>query len=285
MSVLLAVDGSQESLEAARLLVRLPFQEKPKVHVLTVLAEVVTDEIGRQARTLEEETAQASWGAAEEILAKAGFNAVRLIMHGHRRILDVAKQQDVDLIVLGARGHSAVYRVLLGSTADFVANHAHCSVLVVRPPMEKVINVQSAPTLNVMFAFDGSTPSKLAFRQLSEFDWPESVNIHMCTMHEKPNLLPAEEIYDEELLAESEAALASLAAKLKCKGQVSHAALETVHVSNALRVMAERRECDLLFIGDAGKSAIARVFLGSKSRYLLHHTHCSVWIARPKSWS
>jgi nucleotide-binding universal stress UspA family protein len=47
-------------------------------------------------------------------------------------ILDVAREEDVDLIVLGTRGMSAVERWLIGSVSSRVLHHAHCSVLVAR---------------------------------------------------------------------------------------------------------------------------------------------------------
>jgi nucleotide-binding universal stress UspA family protein len=44
-----------------------------------------------------------------------------------------AKEEDVDLIVIGSHGYDALDRVL-GTTAAKVVNHATCSVLVVRQP-------------------------------------------------------------------------------------------------------------------------------------------------------
>ncbi|MEJ2344256.1 MAG: universal stress protein, partial [Gammaproteobacteria bacterium] len=46
-------------------------------------------------------------------------------------ILDTAKEQQVDLIVLGSHGRHGIGR-LLGSTADNILHHADCDVLAVR---------------------------------------------------------------------------------------------------------------------------------------------------------
>ena len=56
-----------------------------------------------------------------------------------------------DLVVIGAKGHSQIDRILLGSTSDYVATHSHCSVLVVRPT-----GLSEAPqkTLKVAVAYD-----------------------------------------------------------------------------------------------------------------------------------
>jgi nucleotide-binding universal stress UspA family protein len=47
-------------------------------------------------------------------------------------ILDEAKAWGADLIVLGSHGRQGWDRLLMGSVAESVALHAHCSVEVVR---------------------------------------------------------------------------------------------------------------------------------------------------------
>ena len=61
----------------------------------------------------------------------------------YREILEVARRNEADLIVLGASEGGALRRVLLGSTADRVIRKASCPVLVLRPgavfPPERVV--------------------------------------------------------------------------------------------------------------------------------------------------
>ena len=100
---------------------------------------------------------------------------------------------------------------------------------------------------------------------------------------ERPKLLPESEVYDPPAVKQSEETLSALQAnQLKC--QVKRIVREAVHVGTALSDVCEKEKCNLLFIGPTGKSAVARFFLGSVSRYLLHHTKCSIWIARPNGW-
>lgn len=47
-------------------------------------------------------------------------------------IIDVAEEQDSDLIVVGHRGMTGATRFLLGSVPNKVSHHAPCSVLIVR---------------------------------------------------------------------------------------------------------------------------------------------------------
>jgi nucleotide-binding universal stress UspA family protein len=51
--------------------------------------------------------------------------------HAAELITRYAKERDADLIVLGHKGHF-LRDHLLGSTADRVAHHAHCPVMIVK---------------------------------------------------------------------------------------------------------------------------------------------------------
>jgi len=67
-------------------------------------------------------------------LIKAGFMAQSVLKMGDpaKEIMKVASQRHAELIVMGAKGLSAVDRILLGSVSTRVVQYAHCPVLVVR---------------------------------------------------------------------------------------------------------------------------------------------------------
>ncbi len=48
-----------------------------------------------------------------------------------KAILEVAKEEEIDLIVMGSSGKSGFDRFIMGSVADKVVNSAKCAVLVV----------------------------------------------------------------------------------------------------------------------------------------------------------
>lgn len=68
----------------------------------------------------------------------AGLDVEELIAHGDAasEIARVAKERDVDLIVISSHGRTGLGRILFGSTAESVVRHAPCPVLVVKPPAE-----------------------------------------------------------------------------------------------------------------------------------------------------
>ena len=48
------------------------------------------------------------------------------------KIIETAKEGNVDLIVMGSRGLGGITQLLLGSVSDRVADHAPCAVLIVK---------------------------------------------------------------------------------------------------------------------------------------------------------
>jgi nucleotide-binding universal stress UspA family protein len=74
----------------------------------------------------------------EAFLREAGpaGEHVRVVLgHGDPRagLLELVREEQVDLVVLGTHGRSGVQRILLGSVAEAVARNATCDILVVRP--------------------------------------------------------------------------------------------------------------------------------------------------------
>lgn len=78
--------------------------------------------------------AVASAGAKR--LRAAGLTAVWTVDEGDpaAKLIDVARDTDADLIIVGTHGRTGMTRFLLGSVARNVLLHAHASVLVLRAP-------------------------------------------------------------------------------------------------------------------------------------------------------
>jgi nucleotide-binding universal stress UspA family protein len=97
---------------------------------LPKLAEAERD-IERRARDLLKEGVQ--------LAEAAGFDAEPVLIQGSggsvwQRLLEIADERDVDVIVVGRRGVSRLRGVLLGSVSNAVIQHAHVPVLVVPRP-------------------------------------------------------------------------------------------------------------------------------------------------------
>jgi len=67
-----------------------------------------------------------------EAMAEASVNTLTCDGVPWQRIIEVAREKNIDLIVAGTGGRSGLARVFLGSTAERIVRHAPCPVLVVR---------------------------------------------------------------------------------------------------------------------------------------------------------
>jgi nucleotide-binding universal stress UspA family protein len=141
-TVLVATDGSKESVEAARYAAELLRLLKPRVVLLHVApnpdlpsgTSVLTgdQEVGLQKVVWEGSVAILD--RAREPFDRAGVPVEGLVRRGDpaTEILALAKKERADLIVVAWRGAGGAERMILGSTSAGVLRSAHCPVLVVR---------------------------------------------------------------------------------------------------------------------------------------------------------
>lgn len=134
MNVLLAVDKSECSEAAAQLVsgqIRPEGAEVLVVHVMYPIVDVAAhQEQVRRSYDIVSYVAQ--------VMNRAGFKTetdVIIVSEGdiQEAILEQAENCHADLIVLGSHGSKGVRHFLLGSVSEYVARHARCSVLIVRP--------------------------------------------------------------------------------------------------------------------------------------------------------
>lgn len=288
MKVLLAIDGSEYSQEAAWLFSHLPHQEKLEITVLTVInlsigneSSVTLKDWVKEIGTRERKDATESFHQVATMFEGANAELRHLIREGFigETIVDEAEKLGVDLIVMGARGRSTVTRILLGSTSDFVATHAPCSVFVVRPTH---LRDEPERPLRVAVGFDDSGPSQSAVAQFSEFRWGSRTELHLVTVVPSPSAYFVDFAVDlNEHNQLSAAALERVADKLRdvAPNLQSHV-IESEHIGEGLVRFTARQKCDLIVMGDTNRNLLGRMILGSASRFVLRHAACSVWITR-----
>ena len=143
MRVLIGVDDSPHSKATLGFVKALPWPAATRMLVASSLAPE-----GTQFGAYEPAAAVRAAGMVERIrefhqelvnrslkeLAEAGLNAEGRILEGDPResLLEEAKQEGIELIVVGSHGRSGLEKLLMGSVAAHVVAHAPCSVLVVR---------------------------------------------------------------------------------------------------------------------------------------------------------
>ncbi len=121
--IMVAYDGSGHASQALHEAIELAQALSAELIILTVAEEDDVErvnEISREAMKLAE---------AHECRA---VNLVSEDRHSSQSVLDNAKEQGCDLIVMGAYGHSRIREMILGSTTTYVITHSDVPVMLVR---------------------------------------------------------------------------------------------------------------------------------------------------------
>lgn len=135
LKILLATDGSEESVAASSVVAGRTWPEGTEVKVMSMVSPVrySMEEIGLLdgGRT---ERAHRAIGAAAQILQGAGLMTSGEVIAGRaeRRITHAAREWGADLIVVGARERKGFRKLISGSVSETVASRAPCSVNIVR---------------------------------------------------------------------------------------------------------------------------------------------------------
>lgn len=284
-NIFLAVDGSEDSIAAARLISELPLGKACKVTILSVLTVLHTPGLSVLLEAQDR---------AGSILKDSDIEFSTGILHGHpaRELVAFTQAQRPDLLVLGAQGLRATLGIFLGGVAQQVTEYAEQSVLVVRPPFQGLHHV--------VLAVDGSTQSNKAVDYLAAFPLPQDTIVDI--LHILPPLsneletvgmvtgrssvgditqqqssrqrhIAAEERTGEDLLQ-------TTAWQLRDKGWQLHNYLFRGDAATETLTHIREYEIDLVVAGSRGLSELRGWLMGSFSRKLIHYAESSVLIVK-----
>jgi nucleotide-binding universal stress UspA family protein len=142
-SIVVGTDGSETAGEAVRQAIELAKAVDAELHVVSAYNPVPEAELRRQRQEAPQDIqysinprqeAEATLEKARERVEQAG---VRVRAHSQEgdpadAILDVAEDNDADLVIVGNRGMTGAARFLLGSVPNKISHHAPCSVMIIR---------------------------------------------------------------------------------------------------------------------------------------------------------
>lgn len=138
--ILVAVDGSEQSIKALRVADGIAERNNAELIVMNAYEPSVaamTTPTDEQAYEHLKDFAKKNINdpladAVKEISEDVNYVAITETGNPKAEIVRYAENNGVDLIVIGATGKGAFSRLLVGSTTNFVINHAPCTVTVVR---------------------------------------------------------------------------------------------------------------------------------------------------------
>ncbi|OGQ97529.1 MAG: hypothetical protein A2521_10045 [Deltaproteobacteria bacterium RIFOXYD12_FULL_57_12] len=272
--ILVAYDGSPSSRNALR-------QAFTLANWIKVVA-VIPDYMGDLDLTGISNIKEVILGPGQKLLAEAKeiaqaekMNILTDLEQGepYERIVQVAAEENCDLIVMGRRGHSRLERELMGGVTARVIGHTSKDVLVVPE------NTHFAWG-EILLATDGSKYSSAAVERALELARQHSAKL---------NLISVVDVNDE-FSAQAPAAVNELTGKahalleeIKVRADVSGITTRTVvkegepHV--AITELAAEIGATLIILGSHGRKGLTRLLMGSVTERVIGFAPCPVLIS------
>lgn len=204
--------------------------------------------------------------AAKETHPTVNVTATTLRAYASVALIDQSTR--ARLLVLGARGHSAVAG-LLGSVSSAVSAHAHCPVVVVRG--------ESPATAPVVAGIDGSALAPAVLRFAAQQAAARNVPLRVIR-----TWTPATGLWEETAMAtrtvtaDERAPFDDLVTVIRDAFPALAIEAEATVEHPAAALALASTTAQLLVVGSRGRGAVRGLLLGSVSQHLLRHSACTI---------
>lgn len=296
MKILLAIDGSEYSDMASGMVEALHLRRRTTVIVLTVIPERaflgkgtlgIFNKSIKISREDQHRMASETASVAVDRLRAVGLAPEALVCRGNPAevILQTAREEDVSLIVMGAKGLTDSPKFLLGSVAQIVMKHASCSVLLVR---RRTTNLK-----RVLLATDGSKYSDRVTQFLLGLQLPRHTEVAVLTAYQSnigaqfgsPTL---DLMTNQQMIVDIEAAEENRAREIvagteelfKAKGHRTRVVVMQGRAAESILMVADKYRADIIALGAKGLTGIDSFIIGSSAERVARHAKCSVLISR-----
>lgn len=140
--ILVPLDGSERSIKALDHAISLAEKFSAKITLVNVIpilppyTDTTIDRLGHVQQSIIDELLKSGHDLLDQYVSSFSDKNIEMDQHiiiGNpaKEILDKAKLEDYDLIVIGSRGLGEIKGYIMGSVSNRVSRHATCPVLII----------------------------------------------------------------------------------------------------------------------------------------------------------
>ena len=287
MKYVLAVDGSDQSLEATRVFdVLSPAESLVVLHVVNVpgipypaMGAGVAKDLSMAVDKAMREEGERVIDQVVSLLPLHPGSVMKRLENGAPAevIITIAQEQNADLIVLGARGIGKIREQVFGSVSHRVMTHAPCSTLIIKKPLRKI--------QQVLIPVESQEDGEAVVRFLKKKPFKEPVFI--TVLHVIPFSEPVWPVgamispeFRKEMIAYGEKFTNGVSAELKHMGHQAEGVVVVGAPSHTILEEATKHSADIIMMRTHSRSGVSRFLLGSVSHSVVHHTDSSILLVR-----
>ncbi|MEW6620714.1 MAG: universal stress protein [bacterium] len=277
--ILVAIDGSETSLHALKESFKFVQKGGCEITVVSVVPPYtgdldlvsVGDIMGSMKKPYQDALSQ-----ADELAKTEGVSIKTICEEGeiYERVVDLAKSENYDLIVVGRRGLRRLERILVGSVTARIIGHTQKDVLVI--PGDTVIGWE-----NVLLATDGSKCSQGATERAISFTKSYHRELKVVSVVDVPTEFYGEapEVA-ETLIQQAKGFVDEVKEKAEADGIKVVTFVREGEAYKVITELAKNEKVDVIFMGSHGRTGLKRVLMGSVTEEVIGHTPCPVVVVK-----
>ncbi|MHB8149401.1 MAG: universal stress protein [Desulfobulbia bacterium] len=275
--ILVAYDGSPSARNALSLASQLAREDKSWIKVLAVVPPYQGDLELIGVSDIKEAIA----GPGQEMLAEArnladreGISILTNLEQGepYEQIVQVAEEENCDLIIMGRRGKNKMERELMGSVTARVIGHTSKDVLVT-PEAGKL------SWENILLATDGSTCCDNALARALEIAQERKVKLNaVSVVYTNDEFYALGQEVVKELYQEADKVLDKVRKWGGDLGVQTELFVRDGEPHQAINAMAAEISATLIIMGSHGRKGLTRFLMGSVTERVIGYADCPVLI-------
>lgn len=199
-----------------------------------------------------------------------------------KAITEHADAHDIDLVVMGTHGRTAVDRLLSGSVAEQVVREAPCPVFTVLSGEEDT----TAPTIDrVLAPVDLSEQSSLVVDHAAELSETYGAPLDLLHVVEEaayPTVYGIDPLTptNPDVQSRAREALESLAERIEIAEEQLSLYVVAGYAARDIVDFAEQQETDLIVMATHGRTGLDRFFIGSVAEKVVRRAPCPVFTVK-----
>ncbi len=172
-------------------------------------------------------------------------------------IMEIGKEKNCDLIVMGSHGVSGFQEMFIGSNTEKVVRHSEIPVLVIKNEIPE-FNIK-----NFIFATDGNAEHKHTLKKALNFAGTIGAKLHLLFVNTPNNFMTSEEAHQRMTAFLDDTATENLEIHI----------YNDISVEKGILHFAEKMNAGLIGISTHGRKGLAHFFNGSISEDLVNHSN------------
>lgn len=288
--ILVPLDGSELAEKALPLAVALAQGLQSEIRLVRMVPyfavmaadPLLYDEINRLS---EEEALSYLRDVAQRLPAQVKSAVAAEIGSAAEGILEQARKNEADLIVISSHGRSGLNRWVFGSVAERVLGHAEVPTIIVNSRCQPW---DESPK-KILVPLDGSDLAEEAILPAEALARALNAELHLVRVTpgaharlETPAMAQVFADIEKKEVVEAQQYLKSKGESLHVDGVTAVVELSTDAVADAIMDYAARNKINLIVMSSHGRSGISRWMYGSVAEKVLRSACCATMVVRKR---